>query len=564
MKKNNLFKAIGLVMLIYILISWIVPIIYSIAGLKGDVSHQIGFVSIVSVISNTFSGFGNVVFFVFLVGGFYGVLKATGAYDKMMNSLTENKNKLFITSSSVAALLVTTILAAILTTTSMKAWLIILISVIVLAALVCLTFFINKKSTDKTNYILAVLIILMTLISSMSGLDLGLLVVYPFLIGLVLKLGYDKITAVAATAGATLVGMYGALFANTMYGLNIQVLTTTKLSTGIVSKIILLVVGLCLLLTFTMIYAKKNRKAVKVDAKKESKREKESTKKAEPKKGRRNFGVLPAFITTGLLFLIFILGTTAWAGMFNVGESIFEKAHTAWTGWSIGGFAVLNKLVGGIGAFGSWFDPTRFATYSMLLLLAMVVIALFYGKGVKDTFDGFVDGLKSFIIPVIITVLVCSIFVFVYYNPVITPVTQALLDATKGFNVTLASLYTLISSFFYVDYYYFAASTLVTLSQTYTDASVQSVLNIMYVSLYSVVMLVAPTSLVLMLALAISETKYTEWIKFIWILAVVLLLVAFVVLITMAHLIPLWAGIVIGVVVVAIILAIYAVVNHLI
>ena len=521
MKKNNLFKAIGFVILAYILISWIVPIIYGIAGLKGDVSHQIGFVSIVSVISNTFSGFGNVVFFVFLVGGFYGVLKATGAYDKMMNSIINNKNKLFVVTSTVSSVLVSTILAAILTTTSMKAWLIVLISVILLAILICLTIVLNKKITDKTNLILATLIIAMTFISSMSGLDLGLLVIYPFLIGLVIKLGYDKITAAAATAGATIVGMYGALFANTMYGLNIQVLTTTKLGTGIVSKIILLVVGLCLLLTFTLIHAKKNRKAVKLDAKKESKDKKEKVNKTETKKGRRDFGSLPAFITTGILFLIFVLGTTAWTSMFNVGESIFEKAHTAWTGWSIGGFAILNKLLGGIGAFGSWFDPTRFATYSMLLLLAMVVIVIFYGKSIKDSFDGFVDGLKSFVVPVIITVLVCSVFVFVYYNPVITPVTQALLDATKGFNVTLASL-------------------------------------------YSVIMLIAPTSLVLMLGLAISETKYTEWVKFIWILAIILLLVAFVVLITMAHLIPLWAGIVIGVVVVAILVAIYAVINHLI
>ena len=536
MKKNNLFKAIGFVILLYILISWVVPIIYSIAGLKGDVSHQIGFVSIVSVISNTFSGFGNVVFFVLLVGGFYGVLKATGAYDKMMTAF-------------------------------------------------------GKVTAGHETAWLVGIIVCMTLIASISGLDLGLLIVYPFLIGLVLKMGYDKIVAMAATVGATIVGMYGALYANTMYGLNLQVLTNTKMGTGIVSKIILLVVGLALLLALVLTYAKKNKKAVKLDAKKESDKKvikegsknkkgqnknansnnKKEVKEAkvvktekEKKKKKREMGSLPAFIIVGVLFLIFILGTTAWASIFGADQSIFEKAHTAWTGWKIGGFPVLDKLFGGIGAFGTWFDPTRFATYSMLILLAIVVIALFYSKSVKESFDGFVEGLKSFVVPAIITVLVCSVFVFVYYNPVLGPVTESLIKATSGFNVTLASLYTLINSFFYVDYYYFAASTLVTLSQSYTDASVQSVLSVMYVSLYSVVMLVAPTSLILMIGLAISETKYTEWIKFIWIFALILLLVAFVVLMTMASLIPLWAGIVIGVVVVAILVAIYAVINHLI
>ena len=532
MKKNNLFKAIGFVILLYILISWIVPVIYGITGTKAEVGYQIGFVSIVSVIANTFSGFGSVVFFVFLVGGFYGVLKATGAYDKMMTAF-----------SKVAA-------------------------------------------KHRTGWLIGI-IVGMTLIASISGLDLGLLIVYPFLIGLILKLGYDKLVALAATVGATIVGMYGALFANTMYGLNVQVLTGTKMGTGIVSKIILLAVGLGLLLVLTLCYAKKNSKPVKLDAKKETgkkvvKETKKSPKKnankkpaakvekkkeekpKKEKKAKKERGSLPAFITVGILFLVFILGTTGWAAIFGVDQSIFEKAHSWWTEFTVGGFPILNKLFGGIGAFGSWFDPTRFSTYCMLLLLAMVVIVLFYRKSIGETFEGFVEGIKSFTVPVIITVLVCSVFVFVYYNPVLGPVTELLIKATDGFNVTLASLYTLINSFFYVDYYYFAASTLVTLAQNYTDASTQAVLSVMYVSLYSVVMLVAPTSLILMIGLSISETKYTEWLKFIWILAVTLLLVAFVVLMTMAHLVPLWAGIVIGVIVVAILMAIYAVVNHMI
>lgn len=532
MKKNNLFKAIGLVILLYILISWIVPIIYSITGTKGEVSYQIGFVSIVSALTSTFSGFGNVVLFVLLVGGFYGVLKTTGAYDKMMKAF-------------------------------------------------------GKLTTGHETLWLVLIIVIMALIASITGLDLGLLIVYPFLIGLVLKMGYDKIVSVAATVGATIVGMYGALFANSMYGLNVQILTTTKMGTGMVSKVILFLVGLGFLLFFTLMYAKGHRKEIKLDAKKETnnkvvkesksnKKVKKSnskkvnvskdnskTKKAKTKTSKER-GALPAFIVTGILFLVYLLGTTAWASIFGKTSSVFDDAHKAWTEFTIGGFDIFNKLFGGIDAFGSWADPNRFGTYSMLLMLATVVIVLIYRKGIKESFDGFVEGIKSFVVPAIITVLVCSIFVFVYYNPVINPVSSLLLTATNGFNVALASLYTLINSLFYVDYYYLAASVLVTLSQTYTDANIQSVLSVMFVSLYSVVMLVAPSSLILMLGLAISETRYTDWIKFVWILALILLLIAFVVLMTMASLIPLWAGIIIALVVVAIFIAIYAVINHLI
>ena len=91
MKKNNLFKAVGIVLLTYVLLSWIVPIVYSVAGIKpvdGEaISTQVGLISIINVVLETFSGFGGVVLFVLLVGAFYGVLKATGAYDKVLEFL---------------------------------------------------------------------------------------------------------------------------------------------------------------------------------------------------------------------------------------------------------------------------------------------------------------------------------------------------------------------------------------------------------------------------------------------------------------------------------------------
>lgn len=561
MKKNNLFKAIGIVILLYICLSWIIPIIYGIIGAKSDVSNQIGFVSIVSVIANAFTGFGNVIFFVLMVGGFYGVLKATGAYDKMMSKLIEKKTTVFLVNMILVALLSSVLIAAILKlSTGLSLLFLILISVLIFAIIVAIAIVLKTVIKDESKLVLISIITLVTLTVSISGLDLGLLIFFPLLFGYVAKLGYDKVTGVVASAGATIVGLYGSVFANTMYGINTQVFTSTKFGANLAAKIILLVVGLILLLTLTLIYVKGHKGDKIVDSKKGSKSEKLTKKDNNSKKN----GSLPALIILGLFYLVLVLGTTAWAQMFGVKQSIFEKAHTAWTGFTIGKFPILNKLFGGIGAFGSWFDPNRYSTYSILLLLAMVIITLFYGRSIKKSFEGFVDGLKSFVNPAIITVLVCSVFVFVYYHPFLTPVTDSLLNAAGGFNVTLASLYTLINSFFYVDYYYLAAMTMQNLAQQFTDASTQSVLSLMYVSIYSVVMLVAPTSLILMLCLSISETRYTDWIKFIWILAVILLLVAFVVLMTIAKVIPLWAGIVIGLVVVIILMAIYAVINHLI
>ncbi|MGM9878776.1 MAG: NINE protein [Bacilli bacterium] len=570
MKKNNLFKAVGIVILIYILMSWIVPIIYGIAGAKtDDVSTQIGFVSILSVILETFSGFGTVVLYVLLVGAFYGVLKVTGAYDKVMELLSE-------------------------------------------------------KSKGKEKGVLIAIIVVMALISSITGLDLGLLVLYPILIGLLVKMGYDKLVALSATVGATIIGMYGATFAGTLYGLNNAVLSL-KPYDQIVPKIIFLVVGVAALVVFVLMYCKKkdfklnntakvnnevlysdkdrlvvtlltlvgslgihrfyvgkvktgvlylltggllgigvlidfvmvvcgsftdkegkfiffwtdaakqakkvNSKVKKgsrgpVDVKEKSKSAvKEKTVKNAGKNSKKERTAIPALVIIGILMLVFLVGTTSWEAIF--GSNLLSNAHEAWTGFKIGGFEILNKLFGGVEAMGTWNTPARFETYSMLLILAMVAIAIVYRTKVSECFEGFVDGIKSFVIPTILTILACSVFVFVYYNPVLNTVSQLLL--TEDFNVALSGIYTIINSVFYVDYYYLAYSVLYGITSKYSDTAVLSILSVMFTNLYSLVMLVAPTSVLLLVSLSISEVKYTEWIKFIWKLALTLLIVSFIV-----------------------------------
>ena len=479
MKKNNLFKAVGVVILAYVLLSWIVPIVYSIGGFKGEVSNQIGFVSLTNVILETFSGFGSVVLYVLLVGAFYGVLKATGAYDKVMDHL-------------------------------------------------------SSKASGREKATLITIIVCMALISSVSGLDLGLLVLFPLLIGLVVRMGYDKMVALSATVGATLVGMYGATLAGTLYGANNTILGLKKFD-QIVPKIVLFVVGLAALIVFVLLYIKNNgvkkvtvKKEVKSAAKKvEAKVKKGAKATTKAKKEKKERGAVPALIILGIVLLVIFLGTTNWGGIFK--SNWFEKAHTSWTGVKIAKFAILDKLFGGVDAFGSWLTPTRFQTYSLLLIFAMVALKFLYRTKWEDVFEGFVDGIKSFIVPAILVVLAGSVFVLVYYNPFLSVVTGNLLSATKEFNVALTGIYTMINSLFYVDYYYVAYASLYSLTSVYTDKSVLSVLSIMYANLYSLVMLVAPTSMLLLVSLSISDVKYTDWIKFIWKLVLALFVISFVV-----------------------------------
>lgn len=476
MKKSNLFKAIGIVILFYVAFTWIVPIIYSIAGLEGEVSNQIGLVSFISVILETFSGFGTTILYILLVGGFYGVLKATGAYEALMDKL-------------------------------------------------------SSKTNGKEKCTLITIIVVLAVLASIAGLDLAFLIVYPILIGLIVKMGYDKLVAVASTVGATLVGMYGATLAGTLYGANNQMLQL-KTYDNILVKVILFVLGLAALIAMVIIYNNKNNlpkteKPVKKADKKETKKD---AKKSAPKKTlKTGVSAMPALIVCGLLFLVVVVGTINFGGIFGTdaeGMTWLVKAHNAWTEWTIGNFPVLGKLFGGVEALGTWINPNRFQTYSLLLVIAMLIIKFCYRTKTEDAFEGFVDGIKSFIIPAMLAILAYSVFVFVYYNPTISVVTGNLL--TKKFNVLLSGLYVLINSVFYVDYYYLAYSLLY--GTVYTDAQSLSILSVMFTSLYSLVMLIAPTSVLLMVTLSISDVKYTDWIKFIWKLVLVLFVIALIVL----------------------------------
>ena len=249
MKKNNLFKVVGIVILVYVLLSWIIPIVNSIGGFKWEVSKQLGFMSTASNVINTLPTFIPVVAFVLLVGAFYGVLKVTGAYDKIID--------LFST-----------------------------------------------KASGREKLTLIIIIVLMALISSLVGLDLGLLILFPILIGLLVKIGYDILVALSAILGATVIGMYGSTFAISSYGINMQILSTKPFS-QIVPKIVFFVVALAGLISFVLLYCKKNdlpnvsvkkighkedKNDVKADSKKQKfeKRKSISSNKDNKKKKRKN------------------------------------------------------------------------------------------------------------------------------------------------------------------------------------------------------------------------------------------------------------------------------------
>ena len=102
MKKKSLFKALTIVFLVYVVLTWVIPTGYYSSGsyVKGTIT-PIGLFDIVRypIITLTSSVFVLTALVILLIGGLYGVLNKTGAYQNLVEKVLKkfkNKEKTFL------------------------------------------------------------------------------------------------------------------------------------------------------------------------------------------------------------------------------------------------------------------------------------------------------------------------------------------------------------------------------------------------------------------------------------------------------------------------------------
>ena len=184
MKKHDIFKILGIVILVYAVLTWIFDASYYSGFLQVVDKEELGLGYLLNVPLQTLGYFSYLFIFILAVGAFYGILEATGLYRKTLDTVA-------------------------------------------------------KKLKGHKKLTLIVITVLLALISSFTGIELGMLFIFPFVISLIVLLGYDKYIAMAATVGATLVGMIGSTYSYNSYGIVNDILGTTY-SDGIIVKLILL------------------------------------------------------------------------------------------------------------------------------------------------------------------------------------------------------------------------------------------------------------------------------------------------------------------------------------
>ena len=468
MKKHNTVKVVLITMLVFLLLSWILPAAYYSGEYVDQGRVQMGLFDLFNYPLTALSYFGYITLFIILVGGFYGVLYKIPAYRALLDKIVE-------------------------------------------------------KTEGKEKLTLSIMIIVMALLVSICGLQIGLALFIPFVVSIVLLMGYDKIVAAFVSVGSISAGLLGTTYAYSNLSVLLESLSL-KFDYQIGVRFVILCVGIVLVIFNTLMYIKKNGAKVKIEKKivkkveeiaeeieepvhKSSSKSSSGSSKTTTKKGntsksktspnkkttktsssrsRKNAnkaalkdediivvrdngadeeGLVPAIVESkhttwpfvavfGLLFVLIVLAFISW-GENGFGIKLFDDITKSVQEFKIGKFAIFAKVLGTFNSFGNWTISELFLPIFLVLLILVII----YKVSINDVMDGFAAGAKKALAPATIAILVYSILVLVTYHPFQLVIYKAILGLAKGFNIGTTTIVAMLSSFFNVDIAYTFQST---------------------------------------------------------------------------------------------------------
>ena len=456
MKRHNLFKVVMISILVAVVLSWILPIVYysSSSGLIDEgTREQIGIFTIMSYVGIAIQYFSHISIYVFAVGGLYGVLHQLPAYRNIIDKTVKMFKK--------------------------KEWLFILIAMLFVAG-----------------------------VSAFAGMYIAVIILFPFIIAVILAMGYDRITAAFATIGSVSAGLIGSAFAvNNTYGFD-QVLGTAP-NTHVKFKLLLFAIAVAAMIGYTIFYSKKHKDSKDVD-------NKTLLPEAVASKKAKGWPILVVF---GLVVVILTLGFISWNEAFSI--TLFEDIHTKVTEFSISDFPIFSKLLGLSNPLGAW----SLVEGSVLIVLASYIISFIYKVKLNDFISYFMNGCERALKAALLVVLAYVVLVATTYVPYILTIVKPLLNFTETLNVFTMSITAFIASIFSVDSYYAGTGVLPYVMSIYTGLATEDVtiLSMIWQSMYGLAVLVAPTSVVMLATLSYLNVPYGKWLKNVWKVFVIIL-----------------------------------------
>ena len=532
MKKHNLFKVLGITFFAVLVLTWIIPAgSYSNTGdfsiIEGNTS-PLGFFDLARtpliVVANLIQ-YG--ILFA-LIGGLYGVLAKTGVYLPMVDKIV-------------------------------------------------------NKWKGKEKRFLALLTVIFSLISAVTGLDLLLVVLTPFIASIIIGLGCDKISAMLVTIGSIIIGKIGSIYSVSVSFYSNQYLGLEN-NTDILVKVVICFVVTALYTLFVVLRNKKaliisqmvieqepieeekvekvikktatkkvetkNESAKRTSTKSSSKKttnKKSATKKSSTKKTTKacakavdtivvkeskKKSTLPLIILS--LLMLIVIGVAMYDWSTAIGTTFFNDLYTDVMAIEVNGYPLVANIIGSVTPFGNW------GIYDLIIFLLIVtpVIGWIYGVKFDDMIDGFVDGAKVFLPVAGVAVFANIVYAAMYSSSnganIMFTIANWLVGLTEGFSVVTTGALAAVGSFFFNDYQALIGSLSAPIIVTYTDATVYSFIAIIFQTIYGLVMMIAPTSVLLIAGLRLFDISLCDWFKTIWKFLLKLLIVIIIIFVVIA------------------------------
>lgn len=338
------------------------------------------------------------------------------------------------------------------------------------------------KFKNKKSAFVIISTLIFGIMSSIIGNYFAMLIFVPAFIGILRKLGYDRFTSVLATIGSIVLGSTGSLY--TIYANQILGSTITD---NILFKVIISLISLISIIIFILVFKKPE----------EVKLEKQEVKKC-----------AHISIIFDIILILLILGMVPWDAYF--GFDGFTTFNESLLEFEVFGVSPYKAFIGStIASFGSFtlFD------LSVVLLVASVVVALANRTKLNDFMQTLAISLKRALPYALIVVFVNIVLVNIYSSGLFYTL---VINITKFTDKLFAgSLISALSSLAYPDHMYAAQFTLSTVTTSITDEKFLVLLSVIFQAIYSLFLLVSPTSALILLGLQYTNTSYKEWIKYI-------------------------------------------------
>ena len=481
MKKYSLLKAIGIVIIAFMLLTWFVPI----SSVSGNDFVNKGYVPMglfdLLLLPFRFFSWDN---------SFRIVNEVTG--------LVENNTVIVSFASNVVALLSIGIFYKVLNKTGAYGKLIEEIT---------------KKQKNNLNIVAILSIVLFAILSSLTGLTLLLFALVPFGATILLKLGLPKLKVLASTVLPILVGRACSILAWDVTGVN-NVFFGVPWNNNLLVRIMLLIIFIILLSAYVVLVKLKEEEVPK-----NKKSKKTETIECPLYDGivKEEKSCAPMIALTSVFFIIIAICMYNWYYTFN-SLSITEGFATIKSN-TISGYPFVSNLLGIMEPFGYWSGFTM----SAILLLLSALIAFMYSLTFDDFVESVKDGIKSMGCVAIYVVLASLITVFINHIEFVKGenanvfytisefVNKNISFETVPFSTITAGIY----GIFVNDYSLVAYQATDYLGIFFADGAINLAV-LCFQIIYGLMSIITPTSIFLIAGLVYLDIPYKKWISYIW------------------------------------------------